>query len=58
MDVTVSAYSSYVAFLEGYARSLLSVDTTIDRARVWLKEMLGSVLAEASSKEGHPEYVW
>ncbi|HXG53822.1 MAG TPA: hypothetical protein VNJ03_00445 [Vicinamibacterales bacterium] len=46
VDVTVSAYSSYVAFLEGYARSLLSVDTTIDRARVWLREMLGSVRPE------------
>lgn len=46
VDVTVSAYSSYVAFLEGYARSLLSVDTTLDRARVWLREMLGSVRPE------------
>ncbi|MEO5896780.1 MAG: hypothetical protein ABIS06_13865 [Vicinamibacterales bacterium] len=46
VDVTVSAYSSYVAFLEGYARSLLSVDTTVDRARVWLREMLGGVRPE------------
>jgi uncharacterized protein len=46
VDVTVSAYSSYVAFLEGYARSLLSVDTTIDRARAWLREMLGAVRPE------------
>jgi len=46
VDVTVSAYSSYVAFLEGYARSLLSVDTTVDRARVWLREMLGAVRPE------------
>jgi len=46
VDVTVSAYSSYVAFLEGYACSLLSVDTTIDRARVWLREMLGAVRPE------------
>lgn len=46
VDVTVSAYSSYVAFLEGYACSVLSVDTTIDRARVWLREMLGAVRPE------------
>ncbi len=33
VDVTVSSYSSYVAFLEGYARALLSVETRLDRAR-------------------------
>jgi hypothetical protein len=43
VDVTVSSYSSYVAFLEGYARALLSVETTVDRAKVWLQEMLGSM---------------
>jgi hypothetical protein len=46
VDITVSSYSSYVAFLEGYARALLSVDTTLDRARVWLREMLSSVRPE------------
>ncbi|MEO6212262.1 MAG: hypothetical protein ABIP65_01425 [Vicinamibacterales bacterium] len=46
VDITVSAYSSYVAFLEGYAKSLLAVDTTIDRARVWLREMLSAVRPE------------
>ena len=46
VDVTVSSYSSYVAFLEGYARALLSVDTTVDRARVWLRDMLSSVRPE------------
>src|SRR5215207_9405632 len=46
IDVTVSAYSSYIAFLEGYARSLLSVDTTVDRARMWLRDLLGAVRPE------------
>ena len=46
VDVTVSSYSSYVAFLEGYARALLSADTTVDRARAWLREMLGGVRPE------------
>ena len=32
VEVTVSSYSSYVAFLEGYARALLSVETRLDRA--------------------------
>lgn len=43
VDVTVSSYSSYVAFLEGYARALLSVETGIDKARAWLRDMLGTV---------------
>jgi hypothetical protein len=46
VDVTVSSYSSYVAFLEGYARALLSVETRVDKARAWLREMLGSVRPE------------
>jgi hypothetical protein len=43
VDVTVSSYSSYVAFLEGYARALLSVETRVDRARTWLRDMLGAL---------------
>ena len=54
VDVTVSSYSSYVAFLEGYARALLSVDTTVDRARAWLREMLGGVRPEVASSRTTP----
>src|ERR671913_1930741 len=46
VDVTVSSYSSYVGFLEGYARALLGVETRVDRARTWLRDMLGSVRPE------------
>src|SRR4026209_1933710 len=46
VDITVSSYSSYVAFLEGYARALLSFETRIDKARTWLREMLGAVRPE------------
>jgi hypothetical protein len=46
VDVTVSSYSSYVAFLEGYARALMGVETRLDKARAWLREMLGSVRPE------------
>ena len=46
VDVTVSSYSSYVAFLEGYARALLSVETRMDRVRAWLRDMLGNVRPE------------
>jgi hypothetical protein len=47
VEVTVSSYSSYVAFLEGYARALLGVETRLDKARAWLRDMLGSVRPEA-----------
>jgi hypothetical protein len=46
VDVTVSSYSSYVAFLEGYARALLSIETGLDKARAWLSGMLGAVRPE------------
>jgi hypothetical protein len=46
VDVTVSSYSSYVAFLEGYARALLAIETRGDRIRAWLADMLGGVRPE------------
>jgi uncharacterized protein len=46
VDVTVSSYSSYVSFLEGYARALLAVETRVDKARTWMREMLGTVRPE------------
>src|ERR1051325_1255630 len=41
VETTVTSYSSYVAFLEGYARALLSVETRLDRARGWLRDVIG-----------------
>jgi hypothetical protein len=46
VEVTVSSFSSYVAFLEGYARALTAAETRLDRARAWLREMIGSAQAE------------
>jgi hypothetical protein len=46
VDVTVSSFSSYVAFLEGYARALAAAETRWDRARTWLKDMIGSARTE------------
>ncbi len=51
VEVTVSSYSSYVAFLEGYARALLAVETRIDKARTWLRELLGAVRPEVRVEE-------
>ena len=59
VDVTVSSYSSYVAFLEGYASALLSADASVDRARVWLREMLGGMrpaFAPAALRRGRPVF--
>jgi len=36
VDVTVSSHSSYVSFLEGYARALAGLETRWQRARDWL----------------------
>lgn len=46
VDVTVSSYSSYVAFLEGYARALASVESRWTRARQWLLEVITSTRPE------------
>src|SRR5512139_484210 len=40
VEITVSSYSSYVAFLEGYARALVSLESRADRARGWLRDAL------------------
>src|SRR5690349_2287143 len=36
IDVTVSSYSSYPAFLEGYARALVVAEARPDRVRAWI----------------------
>ena len=46
VEVTVSSFSSYVAFLEGYARALVSAETRWDRARTWLRDAVRSARAE------------
>ena len=48
VDVTVSSFSSYVAFLEGYARALVAAETKGTRARTWLREMIQSARAEVA----------
>jgi hypothetical protein len=46
VEVTVSSFSSYVAFLEGYARALVAAETKSDRARTWLRDAVRSARAE------------
>jgi AAA+ ATPase superfamily predicted ATPase len=55
VEVTVSSFSSYVAFLEGYSRALVAAETKRDRARTWLREAISSTrvdLDEAGSGTG------
>ena len=46
IEITVSSFSSYVAFLEGYARALISAETRWDRARTWLRDVVHTARAE------------
>ena len=46
VEVTVSSYSSYLAFLEGYARALAAIETRWERARNWLTEAITSTRPE------------
>jgi hypothetical protein len=48
IEVTVASFSSYVAFLEGYARALVAAETKSHRARAWLREMIRSAKAEVT----------
>ncbi|MGE3175898.1 MAG: ATP-binding protein [Vicinamibacterales bacterium] len=46
VEVTVSSFSSYVAFLEGYARAVLAAETKWDRAGSWIRDAILSARAE------------
>jgi hypothetical protein len=52
VEVTVSSFSSYVAFLEGYARALVAAETTGASARTWLREVIRSARAEVRYAPG------
>src|SRR4029453_4012237 len=53
VEGTVTRFSSYVAFLEGYARALMAAETKWDRARTWLREAIRSARAEIPGRS-HP----
>ena len=46
VEVTVSSFSSYVGFLEGYSQALLAAETKWDRGRDWLRETIRSARPE------------
>src|SRR5437762_3068123 len=45
-NITVSSYSSYLAFLEGYTRALLAMQTGLEKARSWLHDAIGAARPE------------
>ncbi|MBI2188703.1 MAG: ATP-binding protein [Acidobacteria bacterium] len=56
LELTVSSYSSYLAFLEGYARALATVETTWQQARAWLADVIATTRPELryEPEEGGP----
>src|SRR5437867_6851173 len=49
VEVTVSSFSSYVAFLEGYARALVAAETKWDAASSWLRDAISSTRVDVRS---------
>jgi hypothetical protein len=58
VEVTVAASSSYVAFLEAYARALLSAETPVSGLRKWTSELLKGVRPELrfDAHAGQPRF--
>jgi len=46
VEVTVASSTSYVGFLEAYARALLAADTPVSRLKQWTTDLLRSVRPE------------
>jgi hypothetical protein len=49
VQVTISSFSSYVAFLEGYARALMAAEASWDRAHRWLRDAISSTRVEVAA---------
>jgi uncharacterized protein len=54
VSVTVAASTSYVGFLESYARALVAADTPASRLRAWAGELLRTVRAEVRFDAAQP----
>ena len=48
VEVTVAASSSYVGFLESYARALVAADTPVSRLRRWTSDLLAQRAARGA----------
>ena len=54
LEVTVSSFSSYVAFLEGYARALIGLESRAGRVRSWIRDLFKGVTPELRIEAGAP----
>lgn len=52
LEFTVSSFSSYVAFLEGYAQALIALETRTGRAPSWLRGLFSSATPEVRFEAG------
>ena len=52
LEITVSSFSSYVAFLEGYVRALASLDANAVESRSWLRGLFTTFTPELRSDPG------
>jgi hypothetical protein len=52
LEITVSSFSSYVAFLEGYVRALASLDARAGEARSWLRGLFATFTPELRAEKG------
>jgi hypothetical protein len=52
LEFTVSSFSSYVAFLEGYAQALIGLETRAGRARSWLRGLFSTATPEVRFEAG------
>jgi hypothetical protein len=53
-EMTVSSFSSYVGFLEGYAQALAATEMKWDRARHWLRDAIRSARIEVRPAPDRP----
>ena len=52
LDITVSSFSSYVAFLEGYVRALAALDANASEWRTWLRGLFTTFTPEWRADPG------
>jgi hypothetical protein len=52
LEFTVTSFSSYVAFLEGYARALVAIETRAAQRASWLRDLFGGIKPEVRHETG------
>jgi hypothetical protein len=53
VEITVSSFSSYVAFLEGYARAFVSLEREAVAARTWIERLLGPLRPHVTARSSN-----